>query len=71
MTHRNKYGLPEIQGKKTNSKMCLEVRRALPETVQEDAMLRMLQNFKGNNSYKGQGSKQCANAALETELAEM
>lgn len=51
--------------------MCLEVRRALPETVQEDAMLRMLQNFKGNNNYKGQGSKQCANAALETELAEM
>ena len=49
--------------------MCLEVRRALPETVREDAMLRMLQNFKGNNC-ESQGSKQCANAALETELAE-
>ena len=69
MTHRNKWGLPEIREKKTNSKMCLEVRRALPETVREDTMLRMLQNFKSNNC-KSQGSKQCANAALETELAE-
>lgn len=51
--------------------MCVGVRPALPETVWEDAMLRMLQNFKGNNNCKSQGSKQCANTALETELAEM